>query len=52
VSRECSSNGKKRNAKRLLLGKTEDSTKETKMDLEVIDLGGTDWIDLVQNSGK
>jgi hypothetical protein len=59
MARACSTNGKKRNAYRMLVGKPEGKRPlerprrkwvyDIKMDLREIVWGGMDWIDLAQN---
>jgi hypothetical protein len=59
MNRECSTNGEKRNAYRLLVGKTEGNrplerpkrrwVDNVKMDIREIQWGGMDWIDLAQD---
>jgi hypothetical protein len=59
MSRACSTNGKKRNACRILVGKPEGKrplgiprhcwVDNIKMDLRQIEWGGMDWIDVAQD---
>jgi hypothetical protein len=59
MSRACSTNGAKRNAYRILVGKPKGEkplgrprhrwVNNIKMDLREIGQGGMDWIDLAQN---
>jgi hypothetical protein len=61
MGRACNTRGKKRSAYRNLLGKPERKrplgrpkcrcVDNIKMDLREIDLGGMDWIDLLQDRG-
>jgi hypothetical protein len=61
MGRACSTNGKKRNAYRILVGKPEEATRKTqdvggwiilKRICREIGWGGMDWIDLVQDKGQ
>jgi hypothetical protein len=59
MGRACSTNGEKRNAYKILMGRTEGRrplgrprrrwADNSKMDLREIDWGGMDWIDLAQD---
>jgi hypothetical protein len=62
MGRACSTNGEKRNAYRILVGKPEGKRQlgrprnrrvdNIKMDLREIGWDGMDWIDLAQDRGK
>jgi hypothetical protein len=57
MSRACSTNGEKRNAYRILVGKPEGRPRRRwveniKIDLREVGWDGMDWIDLVQDRDK